>query len=223
MDAKGFTKIDNKILFDSNLSLEAIGLYIKIKHLYSIPNFVIRREYIKSISGYGETAFRRVWKELKEKGVLTEIKNRNKGKYEYTYILKNAEKSKTTVKDDKSNKTTDLNQEPVKQNELVTDNKLVSKVVEETEFTKEEAAELLDNAKCDAIKVIECYKYTISQNYVKNVFRYTKWAIKNNKLFSNIKSTGYKNSTFGNYSQRIYDFNKLERALLYGEKYNLPV
>ncbi|MCT8975472.1 hypothetical protein N4T77_02560 [Clostridium sp. CX1] len=88
MATKGFTKINNSIIFDANLSLEAIGLYAKLQYLSTIKNFSIKRDYIKSISGYGETAFRRVWKELKDKCVLVESKTRNKGRYEYVYSVK---------------------------------------------------------------------------------------------------------------------------------------
>ena len=69
---KGNTYLENTILFDKKLSLEGIGLYAILKHYSTIPNFQIQREHIKLISGYGETAFRRVWKELKEANLLIE-------------------------------------------------------------------------------------------------------------------------------------------------------
>ena len=97
MATKGFTKINNSIIFDLNLSLEALGLYAKLQYLSTIDNFSIHREHIKSISGYGETAFRRVWKELKDKGILIENKTSNKGRYEYMYTLKNNEAATKVV------------------------------------------------------------------------------------------------------------------------------
>ena len=70
----GKTFLENTIIFDKGLSLEAIGLYAIIKHYSTISDFQIRRDHIKSVSGYGETAFRRVWKELKDTNLLLEDK-----------------------------------------------------------------------------------------------------------------------------------------------------
>lgn len=235
MATKGFTKIDNSIIFNSDLSLEALGLYIKLKHLSTIDNFSIRRDYIKSISGYGETAFRRVWKELKDKGVLIETKSRNKGRYEYTYEVKTNENKKAPAK---SQKPVDSDgHAPVEGQVHIEDvieptdhekvdqeprTKEIMKVVDETGFNAEQSKELLKVANNDAVKVIQCYRYALSQKNVRNIFNYTIWAIKNNFKEGDVV-INHKVSTFNNFSQRIYDFNKLERALLYGEEYQLPV
>lgn len=237
MATRGFTKIDNSIVFDLDLSLEALGLYIKIKHLATIENFKIRRDHIKSISGYGETAFRRVWKELKDKGVLVETISRNKGKYEYTYTLekediktensKKKEKVKTVVDSDGNIPLdgqvhiTDLIAQ--EQSAEIT-NEEVEEISKETGFKDTEAIEILKIANNNITKVKECFRYVISQENVKNIFNYTKWAIKNNvKYSSSDKVPGIKKkSTFDNFTPRKYDFNKLERALLYGEPYELP-
>lgn len=233
MATKGFTKVDNSIIFDMNLSLEALGLYIKLKHLSTIENFKINREYVKSISGYGETAFRRVWKELKDKGVLIETKSRNKGRYEYTYEVKANENKKAPAK---SQKPVDSDghvpvEGQVHIEEIIESvdheeadqapgTKEIMKVVDETGFNAEQSKDLLKAANNDAVKVIKCYRYALSQKNVRNIFNYTVWAIKNNFKEGDFVRN---NSVFNNCGQRVYDFNKLERALLYGEEYQLPV
>ena len=235
MATKGFTKINNSIIFDTDLSLEALGLYIKLQHLSTIDNFSIKRDYIKSISGYGETAFRRVWKELKDKGVLIETKTSIKGRYEYMYTLKTYEGATREVAPVKKKKSkhVDSNGDAPLDGQVHIDDVLgvdkqevtvkeeIQVVAEVTGLKDIEAAELLKVANNDVTKVIECHKYTVAQSGVKNIFSYTKWAIKNNKVLKSTKEYHTKGS-FNDYHQRTYDFDKLERALLYGEPYELP-
>ncbi|MBZ9615264.1 hypothetical protein [Clostridium estertheticum] len=236
MATKGFTKINNSIIFDLDLSLEALGLYVKLQYLSTIDNFSIKREHIKSISGYGETAFRRVWKELKIKGVLMEIKTSNKGRYEYAYTLKNNEGTSKVVDPVRKKKPKHIDSDGdapldgqitiddvlgAEQQELLTINEDVEVVVQATGLKDAEVAELLKVASNDATKVIECHKYSVAQENVKDIFSYTKWAIKNNKVLKCKKEYSAK-GMFNDYPQRIYDFVKLEKALLYGEQYELP-
>jgi hypothetical protein len=238
MTTKGFTKIDNLIIFDRELSLEALGLYVKVQHLASIDNFKIQRNYIKSISGYGETAFRRVWKELKDKGILLETKTINKGRYEYSYTLKtNHITAKVNAPEEENIKHVDsdgnapitgqvhINEVLVEEKEELPEEveENIKAILEATGFNKFQATELLMTASNDVIKVISCYDYTVSQSDVKNIFNYTKWAIKNNKLFNtSTVPKECKKTNFADYEQRTYDFGKLEKALLYGEQYELP-
>ena len=233
MATKGFTKIDNLIIFDLGLSLEAIGLYAKLQHLSNIDNFSIKRAYIKSISGYGETAFRRVWKELKDKCILLETKTNNKGRYEYSYILKtnhNTGKAITPTEEKKPKHNDSDGNTPINGQIYIDDilgkqetikNENVEVVAETTWFNKCQSTELLKEANNDVNKVTECHLYALSQSGVKNIFSYTKWAIKNNKSLIN-KSQNYKKTNFADYPQRLYDYNKLEQALVYGEQYELP-
>lgn len=95
----GYSRIDNSILLNSNLSLEAKGLYSIIKHFSTIPGFKIKRSHILSISGYGEKAFRRVWKELKEFGLLVESKTRQGSKWIYSFTLGTLKEIVTNVKE----------------------------------------------------------------------------------------------------------------------------
>lgn len=237
MVIKGFTKVDNSILFDSSLSLEAKALYSIIKHLSTIPNFQIRREYVKSLSGYGETAFRRVWKELKDKGLLMETKLRNKGKYVYIYTLKTSqdvikvtapvEEKKPKYKDSDGNIPLDgqLNIDDVlleEQQEVPIVNENIAVVSETTGFTNSESVELLQVAENNVAKVIESYNYASKQKNVNSLFKYTKWVIANKIKVKNTTVKHEKKSLFNDYKQRTYDFGKLEKALLYGEQYELP-
>lgn len=229
MATKGFTKVNNSIIFDTDLSLEAIGLYVKLQHLSNIDNFSIKRTYVKMISGYGETAFRRVWKELKDKGLLIETKVNNKGRYEYSYTLKTNEnvvsiEEKEPKHDSDGNKPIDGQ---VNVNDILeksNSNENIEVIAKNTGLDKAQSAELLKVADNNVNKVMECYNYTIRQNNIKNIFRYTMWTIKNDKLLNvYTESEERKKGTFNNYSQRTYNFDKLERALIYGEEYELPV
>lgn len=238
MATKGFTKIDNCILLDEELSLEAKGLYAILKHLSGIPNFSIRRDYIKSVSGYGETAFRRVWKELKDKGLLLETKLREKGKYIYKYILKTNEDKTIRKAPRKESKPKHIDSDgnvPIDGQVNIDDvlgadseenktNGNIEEIVKSTGFDNSQAKEILQIANNDVKKVINGHRYAMSQKEVKNIFAYTKWSIRNNKtIFESAKrNESSVKSTFNHFPQRKYDFKKLERALLYGEPYELP-
>ena len=165
---KGFTKIDNCILLDTGLSLEAKGLYGILKYLSTIPNFKIAREYVKRVSGYGETAFRRIWKELKESGLLLENKLRDKGKFVYTYTLKEIEtKVKTKIKENEPKHIDSDGNVPMDGQVSIDDisevekevpiNENLTAVVETTGFTNAEATELLKEAN----KLVLTTKYNI--------------------------------------------------------------
>lgn len=244
MSTKGFTKIDNSVLFDLDLTPAAYMLYSKVKYFATIQGFKINREHIKSVSGYGETSFRRAWKELKDKGLLIQTKERIKGKFEYTYELAGVKpvKAKTTPKHIDSDGNIPLDgqvtvydvialveenkvveeHEPVKEDMQVT-NENIEVITETTGLDAEQSKELLKVAGDDVTKVIESYKYVMNQANVKNIYSYIKWTIKNNKILSVAHGSQSNKGYFNNYPQRIYDVSKLERALLYGEEYELPV
>lgn len=95
----GYSQIDNSILLNKNLSLEAKGLYSIIKHFSTIPGFKIKRSHILQMSGYGEKAFRRVWKELKTFGLLVESKTRQGSKWIYSFTLGDLKEIVTNVKE----------------------------------------------------------------------------------------------------------------------------
>lgn len=232
METKGFTQISNKLIFDLDLSGNAFLLYAKIQHHEGKKNFKLNREHVKSISGYGETAFRKAWKELKDKGILVQTRKRKNGKFVYEYDLnfKVEPKEKEVVKNDSVKKES---QKPVDSEgnapivgQVYIDDLLegeedikaesIELVVKETEFNEFQSSELLKIAKNDIRRVIECYKYSLNQSNVKNIFSYTKWAIKNNKVLENTNSR-IKQDKFNDYPQRNYNYSALEIALLGGK------
>lgn len=232
METKGFSQIDNKLIFDLGLTGNAFLLYAKIQYHSNKKNFKLNREHIKAISGYGETAFRKAWKELKDKGILIQTKKRIKGKFVYEYILKFKVQSKKqreeVVKNapikGKPQKPVDSDgNDPVEgqiyvgdvledKEEIGTEN--IAIVSQETRFNKKESQELLKAANNDVAKVIECHKYSLSQSNVKNIFNYTKWSIKNNKTLNSVPASNVKVDKFNDYPQRDYNFASLEAALL---------
>ncbi|WP_045516336.1 hypothetical protein [Clostridium sporogenes] len=226
METKGFSQIDNRVIFDLGLSGNAFLLYAKIQHHASKKDFELNREHIKSISGYGETAFRKAWKELKDKGILVQTRKRVQGKFIYEYDLN----FKVEPKKQKKKEVKKEQQKPVDSDgdvpmegqmyiydvledieEDTSQNILI--VSKETGFNEKESCKLLEVANNDVDKVLECYKYVLSQKDVKNIFSYTKWSIRNNKTLNNVFASN-KVDIFNDFEQRNYDFKKLENLLI---------
>lgn len=223
--SNGFTKIDNSIIENENLSFDAKGIYMVISRYISIPNFKINKSHIKSVTGLGLIRFNRAWKELKENGLLIQTKRSVNGKFEYTYSL-GKEKSTAPVENKPKEKPVDSDGNAPIEGQIYIDeviepvDKDVDIVTKETGFDKSNARELLKAASNNILKIIQAYKYALQQSNVKNLFKYTLWCIKNNVCH---KENRVKTSTFNDYRQREYNYDKLERALLYGEEYELPV
>lgn len=198
MATKGFTKISNSIMIDYALSIEALGLYTKIVHYNAIPDFKLNREFIKRLSGYGDTAFRRVWKELKDKGVIQQISFKENGRFRVEYTV-----NTLTLLDEAKKEDEQLEEVPE-------DNEEIKEIKNKTGFNGKEANDLLKIA--DVKTIIKYCKYVASKGAeVKNRFAYTRKLIVDKVHIVKEKVTGW-----NNYDQRNYDFNKLESAI-YGE------
>lgn len=208
----GKTFLENTIIFDKGLSLEAIGLYAIIKYYSTISNFQIKREHIKSVSGYGETAFRRVWKELKENNILKEHKKRVNGKFDYEFTLLTSGKS-----EDKKSKVDSNGQKPldgqieVEEALEQVEKEEINKIIKATGVTEEEAREELRVAKSkEGIKDI--VQYTIGTiNNKKRIEKELEKTVANKKQEINPRS-------FNNFPAREYDYDDLERKLLGWDK-----
>lgn len=219
--SNGFTKIDNSIIENENLSFDAKGIYMIISRYIGIPNFKINKSHIKSVTGLGLIRFNRAWKELKENGLLIQTKKSVNGRFEYTYSL-GKEKAIAPVEEKPKKKPVDSDGNAPIEGQIYIDEVIepVDIVTKETGFNKSNAKELLKAASNNILKIIQAYKYALQQSNVKNLFKYTLWCIKNNICN---KENRVKTSTFNDYEQRKYDYDKLEKALLYGEEYELPV
>ena len=83
-----FTMVDNRVIENKNLSMKAKGLYLIIMHYVTIPNFVLNKKYLMSLSKEGERAFDSTWKELKDAGYLKQYRLKGEdGKWIYEYEL----------------------------------------------------------------------------------------------------------------------------------------
>ena len=83
-----FTMVDNRVIENKNLSMKAKGLYLIIMHYVTIPNFVLNKKYLMSLSKEGERAFDSTWKELKDAGYLKQYRLKSEdGKWIYEYEL----------------------------------------------------------------------------------------------------------------------------------------
>ena len=210
-----YTKIDNSVLLNENLSLEAKGLYSIIKYYSTIPDFSLNREHIKSISGYGETAFRRVWNELKESGLLEHTKTRKNGRIHHVFTLvveKVTKKSKEEVKD---HKPLDSDGNEPLEGQVYIDEVLernIELLKDETGLNKEQCLEVLNECDNNIVKVLEKWSIVKKLNYQKPFYALVK-AIKENWT-NNKKEVKKNNSKFFNFESHDYDYDELERQLL---------
>lgn len=202
MATKGYTKVSNSIIFDHNLSIEALGLYVKIAHYNNIPGFKLNKDFIKRLSGYGDTAFRRVWKELKEKGIIEQTLTNVGGRFGAEYSVKT--KIEEYVAPVEKVQEVEQDQEE--------DTEEVKEIKEETSFTSVQAKELLNST--DVNSIIKYFRYVKAKgSEVIDRFAYTRKLILNKVDI--VKSAATKKfSSFNNYEQRIYDYNKLEDAFM---------
>jgi hypothetical protein len=83
-----FSQVSNEALRDNTLSLKAKGLYALIQSYITIENFTLYKATLEKQCVEGSSAFNSAWKELKDKGYLTQYKTRTeKGGYSYEYDL----------------------------------------------------------------------------------------------------------------------------------------
>ena len=211
----GKTFLENTIIFYKGLSLEAIGLYAIIKHYSTISDFQIRRDHIKSVSGYGETAFRRVWKELKDTNLLLEDKKRINGKFEYEFTLSTEECS--TAKEIKKTKKNQSKKEDFK----ILDGQVTIKEAETKEWTLEE--EIAKETSTPIEEVKEAVEYA-KDNNARDIKAYVKKCLENNWHKSKrTESNGINPFKFNNFEGRKYDYESLEAQILGHEEAEISI
>lgn len=84
---KGFTAIDNSILFDSNISDSSKIFLMKVSHILSTKqeNFNPCKDWLLKVCNITKSMYEKVMKELKD--YIELVKVRKGSKYEYTYKL----------------------------------------------------------------------------------------------------------------------------------------
>lgn len=220
----GKTIIENTIIFDKGLSLEAIGLYAIIKHYSTISNFKIRRDHIKSVSGYGETAFRRVWKELKDTNLLLEHKKRINGKFKYEFTLStknfSTEKETKKIQHKKEDFKTLDEQVAIEESLQASEAKeanLIDSIIKATGCTIEVAKSSIDYAKQHDANNIKAYAIaSINRGFTvacapnqDNTYR-SNYTSNNSKRFNNFETRYRSNRNF--YGNMTYE--EIESQLL---------
>lgn len=220
--SKGFTQIDNTIL-DMGLSMEALGLYIQIKRHITKKNWEIKREYCKSISGMGETAFRRVWKELQDNGLLLSECTRVGGKFQYNFSLKcslnddKKEKAPTTKAPAKKKVSKKKDKDQAEKVEILEGQVTVEEVLEAQEPT--DAEKVVNATGCTIEKAKEALEYAVASN-ANNPVGFAISAINGNWNLENKETNGVNPIKFNNFKGRDYDYDKLEAMLLGYEDYS---
>lgn len=82
---KGFTKAENSILFNSELSNNAKLIYLQIKYYSNIPNFKLSKTLILKDSKLSVNTFDKVIKELKEFNLIYQYQAKEGKKNIYWY------------------------------------------------------------------------------------------------------------------------------------------
>lgn len=83
-----YTQVSNYPIVDVGLSLKALGLYTRINHYITIPDFELYKVYLLNKFKERETAFDGAWNELKSKGYLIQHKMQDeKGLIYWEYEL----------------------------------------------------------------------------------------------------------------------------------------
>lgn len=101
MIIKGFTKIENTILFNSNLSLKAKVIYAQINYYSNIPNFKLSKSLILKDSGMSVNTLNKIIKELKEAELIVLNTERKGKKNIYWYCVKEKSSNKKSSVDSK--------------------------------------------------------------------------------------------------------------------------
>lgn len=102
-----FTAVSNCALQDKTLSYKAKGLYATISYYISIPDFVLYKNFLVSLSTDGTTSFDNAWKELKEHNYLIQYKIQTPKGFVYEYELQD---NNTEIKE--ADKKENAGQEP---------------------------------------------------------------------------------------------------------------
>lgn len=80
-----YTKVDNGLIKDINLSMAQVGVMTWI--LSQNDSYVINKTYIQKQSGLGKVAFKKVWDGLVEIGYIEDsFTNTTQGR-EYQYVI----------------------------------------------------------------------------------------------------------------------------------------
>lgn len=95
-----FAPVSNSALKDPRLTLKAKGLYALIQSYITIPNFELKKAWLKGFCREGEKAFDAAWKELKDCGYLKQyrIPNGKNDTFRYEYeLLDEADESRPAL------------------------------------------------------------------------------------------------------------------------------
>lgn len=84
-----FTAVSNCALQDKTLSYKAKGLYATISYYIGIPDFVLYKSFLMTLSTDGRDSFQKAWTELQTHGYLLVEKHTSKetGRFSYLYEL----------------------------------------------------------------------------------------------------------------------------------------
>ncbi len=248
MSNSNFTIISNDFLDRTDISLETMMVYIKIKRHIQKNNWEIKKEHIKKESGLGNKAFNRVWKELIDKELLISKCIRNSGKFNYIHTLNISKET------DKSNKESKLFANENKEKNLIKEDQKIKKdkkinvdsnvdsvdsngqrpldgqiSVEEAlkEVEKEEINKIIQATGVTEQEAEEELRITKSKEGIKNIVQYTIGTINNKKrIEKELESQGSNRKQeinplkFNNFEGREYDYSRLEAMLLGYEKYS---
>ncbi len=94
-------QIPDILMLNNDLSLAAVGLYVKIHYLLTKTDIALEKSTLREYCKEGDRAFTRVWKELKDKGYLKVYRIRRSDRrgfcYEYELLSEPDTKKKSLI------------------------------------------------------------------------------------------------------------------------------
>ncbi|NOW08083.1 helix-turn-helix domain-containing protein [Clostridium beijerinckii] len=218
---------DTNLKPSEKILLSSLILYHSHTDGYSYPNY---EHLMITLSTNRKATVSDTLKALEEKKYITIKKGRgNKNLYfihKYLFYVGEETKKKEKPTEELKELPVDSNGKKPLENQIHVDeviqedseDKKVIQITNYTGFNKRQSKELLKDSGNDAAKIIKAFDHMKSQNNIKDEFKYTRWAIKNEKKIQIEFKNPYKKdrevSKFNNFEPREYDYDSLEKALL---------
>lgn len=218
---------DTNLKPSEKILLSSLILYHSHTDGYSYPNY---EHLMITLSTNRKATVSDTLKALEEKKYITIKKGRgNKNLYfihKYLFYVGEETKKQKKPTEEPKELPVDSNGKKPLENQIHVDeviledpeDKKVIQIANYTGFNKKQSKELLKDSRNDAAKIIKAFDHMKSQNNINDEFKYTRWAIKNEKKiqieFKNPYKKDWSVSQFNNFEPREYDYDSLEKALL---------
>ncbi|MFW2491002.1 helix-turn-helix domain-containing protein [Clostridium chromiireducens] len=214
---------DTNLKPSEKILLSSLILYHNHTQGYSYPNY--ENLMITLSTNRKATVFDNL-KALEEKKYITIKKGKaNKNLYfihKYLFYVGEEKQQPKPTEQPRELPVDSNGKEPLKNqihiDEVIQEDHKVIEIKNHTGFSTDQAKELLEDSGNDSAKVIKTFDIIRLKKNVSNEFKYTKWAIKNEKKieieYKPVIGESKPVSKFNNFQPREYDYDALEKRLL---------